>query len=81
MVKIGPSETLDIEGMLRELRERVDVSPEAVKQLCADLKLDLVIVCGVSCEEADTTPAMFFPTEFLSWVVELGASLNVDVIA
>lgn len=81
MVKIGPSETLDIENMLRELRESMDVSPEIVKQLCADLNLDLVIVCGVSGEEADTMPAMFFPNEFLAWVVELGAALNVDVIA
>jgi hypothetical protein len=81
MVKIGPSETLDIEDMLHELRERMDVSPETVKQLCADLNLDLVIVCGVGGEQADTMPAMFFPSEFLAWVVELGASLNVDVIA
>lgn len=81
MVKIGPSETLDIESMLQELRERMDVSPAVVKQLCADLNLDLVIVCGVSGEEADTMPAMFFPSEFLAWVVELGAALNVDVIA
>lgn len=81
MVKIGPSETLDIEDMLLELRKRVDISPDTVKKLCADLELDLVIVCGVSGEEADTMPAMFFPTEFLEWVVELGASLNVDVMA
>lgn len=81
MVKIGPSETLDIENMLHELRKRVDISPEVVKSLSAELELDLVIVCGVSGEEADTMPAMFFPTEFLEWVVELGASLDVDVMA
>lgn len=81
MVKIGPSETLDIGGMLRELRKRIDVAPRSVRELCSDLHLDLVIVCAVGGEEADTMPAMFFPTEFLQWVVELGASLNVDVTA
>ncbi|HWD40001.1 MAG TPA: DUF4279 domain-containing protein [Fimbriimonas sp.] len=81
MVKIGPSEILDIDDMLHELRRRINVAPDDVKRLCADLNLDLVIVCGVGGEEADTMPAMFFPTEFLEWVVSLGASLNVDVIA
>jgi hypothetical protein len=81
MVKVGPSETLDIEDLLHELRKRVDISSDAVKKLSVDLGLDLVIVCGVLGEEADTMPAMCFPTEFLEWVVELGASLNVDVMA
>lgn len=81
MVEIGSSETLEIEDMLHELRKRVDISPDTVKKLSTDLELDLVIVCGVCGEEADTMPAMFFPTEFLAWVVELGASLNVDVMA
>lgn len=80
-IKIGPQSTLDIESMLHELRERADVSAAVVKQLCADLEIELVIVCGVSGEQADTMPAMFFPTEFLAWVVDLGASLDVDVIA
>ncbi len=81
IIKVGPCETLDIEGMLKELRKRAEVSPELVRKVCADLNLDLVIICGVNGEEADTMPAMFFPTDFLSWVVELGASLNVDVSA
>jgi len=81
MVKVGPSQTLDIEDLLHELRKRVDISPDTVKKLSADLELDLVIVCGVLGEEADTMPAMFFTTEFLEWVVELGASLDVDVMA
>jgi hypothetical protein len=80
-IKVGPEKTLDIEEMLRELRERVSVSPEVVRQTCSDLNADLVIVCGVGAEDADTMPTMFFTTEFLEWVVELGASLNVDVIA
>jgi hypothetical protein len=78
-IKVGPRRTLDIEDMLRELRERVGVSPEIVRQVCADLNVDLSIVCGVGGDEEDAMPTMFFPTDFLSWVVELGASLNVDV--
>jgi hypothetical protein len=81
MIKIGPQETWGIEGMLQELRERADVSASAVKQLCADLQIELVIVCGVGGEQADTMPAMLFPTEFLKWVADLGASLDVDVLA
>jgi hypothetical protein len=81
MVKLGPRDTLDIDDMLRELRERVIVSAVTVKKLCDDLGVDLVIVCGVSGESADTMPEMLFPTDFLKWVVELGAELSIDVIA
>jgi hypothetical protein len=80
-IEVGPKETLGIEDMLSELRGRVGVSPTVIRQTCTDLNVDLVILCGVHAEEADTTPAMFFPTDFLSWAVERGASVNVDVIA
>jgi hypothetical protein len=80
IIKVGPQKTFDIEDMLRDLRERADVSPTSVKQLCADFNLDLVIICGVGWEAGDSMPTMFFPPEFLAWVVDLGASLNVDVI-
>jgi len=79
-LKIGPQETLDIDDLLHEFREQVAVSPQVVRRLCRDLNLDLVVVCGVGGGGADTLPATFFPTEFLDWTVELGASLNVDVI-
>jgi hypothetical protein len=81
IIKVGPRRTLNIEDMLRELQERADVSPETVKQLCADLNLDLVIICGVGVGDATELPTMFFPSDFLEWVAELGASINVDVIA
>jgi len=79
IIKVGPRTTLDIKDMLGELREKADVLPAVVKQVCADLNLDLVITCGVSGEDADAVPTMFFPTELLKWVTELGASINVDV--
>lgn len=79
-MKAGPKWTLDIEDMLRELRERVDVSPEVVKQVCADLNVEVVILCGVGAEDVDSLPTMFFPSDFLSWVADLGASLNVDIL-
>lgn len=81
MVKLGPREVLDIDGMLHELRERVSVPGAAVKQLCDDMGVELVIVCAVGAELADTVPEMIFPTDFLEWVVELGAAISVDVIA
>ena len=79
-IKVGPKNTLNIENMLQELREQVDVSPNVIRQVCSDLNVDRVILCGVGGEEAGTMPAMFFPADFLEWVVELGASLNVDVL-
>jgi hypothetical protein len=79
-IKVGPRSTLDIEDMLHELREQVGVSPEIIRQVCTDLNVDLIIVCGVGRDEADTMPTMFFTSNFLSWIVELDASLNVDVI-
>jgi Domain of unknown function (DUF4279) len=79
IIKVGPRRTLDIEGMLLDLRKQVDVAPDVVRRVCTDLNLELIITCGVNAEGADTAPVMYFPSEFLAWVVELGASLNVEV--
>lgn len=81
VIKVGPRQTLDIEEMLGELQKRANVSPQVVRQTCAELDLDLVITCAVSGEETDSMPVMFFSEEFLSWAVGLGASLNVYVAA
>ncbi|MGN6276883.1 MAG: DUF4279 domain-containing protein [Solirubrobacterales bacterium] len=79
MVEIGPSRTLAVDSLLQEFRQRFDVSASAVKALCRDLSVNLVILCGVGVEGAETAPSLFFPSSFLEWVTELGASLNVDV--
>ena len=81
MIKIGGRETLEIDDILQELRERVNVSSATIRQLCNDLGVEAVVVCGVGQHEsAETTPALFFPVDFIEWVAEMGASLNVDMI-
>lgn len=60
IIRVGPRKTLDIKDMLGELREKADVSPAVVKQACADLNLELVIICGVSGEDADAVPRCSF---------------------
>lgn len=80
MVKVGPLATLEIDELLRELRERINVSAADVRQLCQDLKLDLVIVCGVGMGVADDLPATYFPHDFVSWAAEMDAAINVDVV-
>lgn len=80
MVKLS-REALVIDDLLQEFRQRLDViSADTVKQLCRDLRVELVILCGVGMGDAETTPGLYFPSEFLEWVAELGASLNVDVV-
>lgn len=80
MVKIGPSETLYIDDMLIEFRERISVSAAEVRQLCQDLNLELVIVCGVGMGTADDLPVTYFPQDFVKWAAEMNAAINVDII-
>lgn len=81
MIEVGGQETIEIDALLQELRKSVEVSAEAVRQLCDDLGVEAVVLCGVGQhEDAITTPALSFPTDFLEWVAEMGASLDVDVI-
>lgn len=81
MVKVNEVETLEIDAMLRELQERVDVPSSVVRKLCDDLQVEPVVICGVG-QHADaiTTPTLFFPVDFLHWLADMGASLEVDVI-
>jgi hypothetical protein len=80
MVKVGRCGILDIDDLLQEFRQHLEVDADTIRQLCRDLNLNLVIVCGVGIGGSDTAPTLFFPTWFLEWVTELDASLNVDVI-
>jgi len=79
-VKVGGYDTIEIDGMLQELREQVSVSSFLVRKVCKDLDIEPVIVCGVGAERADIMPALYFPTDFLRWAAEMGASLDVDVL-
>lgn len=80
-VQVGDVETLEIDDLLRQFRDRVDVSPSTVRQMCDDLGLELIVVCGVRQHaSAESTPTLFFPADFLGWLAELGAALNVDVV-
>jgi hypothetical protein len=81
LIMSGEHETLKIDDLLRELRERINVPSHTIKQVCSDLGVNLVIVCGVRQHEtAETTPALFFPDDFVAWVAEIGGSLDVDMI-
>lgn len=81
MIEVGGQETIEIDGLLEELRQRVNVSSAVVRQLCSDLSVEAVVLCGVGQhEDAITTPTLGFPADFLEWVADMGASLDVDVI-
>jgi hypothetical protein len=79
-VKVGDRETIFLNEMLRELQERVGVPGKKLKELCDDLDVEAVIVCGARQGKTNTTPALSLPTEFLEWAVEMGASINVDLV-
>jgi hypothetical protein len=79
IMHVGRS-TFEIDDVLPEFRQRLDVSPHTVRKLCSDLNLNLVIICGVGLGGAEAAPGLYFPTEFLKWVTEMGADLNVDIL-
>lgn len=81
MIKVGGQGTIEIDKLLDELRQRVTVSGTSIKQVCNELGVEAVVLCGVGQhEDAITTPTLWFPADFLGWVAEMGASLNVDVV-
>jgi hypothetical protein len=81
MIEVKGFNPWENDDLLREFRQRVAVSPEAVRQLCRDLSINPVVICGVGIRDtAESAPDLYFPNEFLAWIAELGASLNVDVL-
>jgi len=80
MVKVGPCATVEIDALLQELRERITVSPTDVRQLCQDLDVELVIICGVGMAKAEDLPVTYFPQDFVKWAAEFEAAINVDVV-
>lgn len=79
-IKAGPQRTLEIDDLLQELREKVAVDSAVVRQLCQDLDVSLVILCGVGMGESEDLPITYFPPEFVAWAAEMGAAINVDVV-
>jgi hypothetical protein len=81
MLKVGEHETIEIDDLLRELQETLSGPTTFIKELCDDLGLKPVVICGVGQHEsATTTPTLFFPADFVNWLAEIEASLDVDVI-
>lgn len=73
-------EGLDIQDMLQELRDRVPVPGQLMKQVCHDLDVRAIAFCGVRQRGSQITPALIFPPEFVEWVNGLGASIEIDLI-
>lgn len=72
-------ETLEIGPILEELRGHVAVPGSVVRKLCADLGVGAVVVCSVLQRGHETAPALVFPADFIGWISDLGASLELDV--
>jgi hypothetical protein len=79
-LKVKEHEGLDMQDLLQEFKERISVSSSLVRQVCTDLDIQAVVFCGVRQRESEITPALEFPMDFVEWVGELGASIDVDVI-
>lgn len=80
MLKIVEEETLEIDEMLQEVKERLDDARALVPQICKDLQVSAVILCGVLRNDSVLMPALNFPPSFINWADTLGASINVDVV-
>ena len=79
ILNIARQETLQIDGMLQEMRNRLSSAKDVIPQICKDLRVRAVILCGVSRNESDHMPALDFPPSFTRWVASLGASIYVDI--
>jgi hypothetical protein len=73
-------EGLDIQDMLQEFRGRIPVPGQLMRQVCRDLDVRAVVFCGVRQHGSQTTPALTFPPDFVGWVAELGASIEIDLL-
>jgi Domain of unknown function (DUF4279) len=80
MVKFAEQETLQIEEMLDGLKKQIGASGAAVPQICKDLKVQAVILCGVRRNDSDSMPALNFSPSFTGWAASLELSINVDII-
>jgi hypothetical protein len=78
-VTVGPRETLEIQGMLHELRERLHVPTALVRQICTELELAAMIRCTVE-PTSTLTPVLAFPADVVSWAADIDASVDVDVM-
>jgi hypothetical protein len=79
-IKVGPQRTLEIDDLLQELREKVVVDSAIVRQLCQELNINLVILCGVGMGSSEDLPITYFPPDFVGWAAEMGAAINVDIV-
>lgn len=63
MVKVPGREILEIDDLLQELRRQISVPGAKIRQLCQELNLEAVVICGVGQHEAAITT----PTHFSLW--------------
>jgi hypothetical protein len=79
-LKVGPYGQIDIEGIIQELKDQVGLAAAHVKDISDELDIEAVVLCGVLQPTSAPAPSLRFPPEFLQWVAEMGAILEVDVI-
>ena len=80
MLKIADKESLHIDGMLQQMREKIGPVETEIPQICKDLQVQAVILCGVLRNDSALMPALNFSSDFVSWADTIEASINVDVV-
>jgi hypothetical protein len=68
----------DFGPLLESLQRDIVASPMEIKSICADLNVEVWVMIGVFTPEGASWPICVFPKEFLAWVGEIGASMDVD---
>lgn len=79
IIRVGPRETLEVDGMLDELRGRLSTASALVNETCAALGLVSAVYCAVE-PTSRLTPSLQFPREFVVWAADLGAFIDIDVM-
>lgn len=76
----GPCEAIEIDRLLNKFQKLVDVPGETIRQVCSDLEVEAVVICGVLQPISSATPNLCFPTNFLRWVADMEAEIYFDLI-
>jgi hypothetical protein len=80
MLKVGPLEIFEIDGMLDQLKAAVTAPSGRIKEVASELGVEAEVTCEII-PQSEALPAMVFPAGFVDWAAARGANISVDIIA
>lgn len=78
-VTVGPRDTIEIGGMLKELLARLSPAEQELGQICRRLGLSPMITCAIE-PTSSLTPNLTLSPEVIRWAAEHETVIAVDVM-